>query len=166
MDIQHQNDRDLDQVAALIKEIRFGMLVTEEADGTLRSRPMTTLQMDADGCLWFFTGLDSAKLAEEQQHREVNISYARPDKQDYLSVSGSASVVRDREKMKSLWTAWIKPWFPQGLDDPNLVLLKVRIGEAEYWKAPGTAPMRLYGLAKGVVTGNTDALGENRSVRR
>lgn len=166
MDIQHQNDRDLEQVAALVKEIRFGMLTTEAEDGTLRSRPMTTLQMDADGALWFFTALDSAKLDDAHAHREVNIAYARPDKQDYLSISGSASVVRDREKMKALWTPWIKPWFPQGLDDPNLALLAVRVSEAEYWKAPGSAPLRLYGLAKGIVTGNTDAIGENRSVHR
>ncbi len=165
MDVHQQNDSDLDQVAALVKEIRFGMLTTEETDGTLRSRPMSTLQMDADGALWFFTAADSPKMQDAGQHHQVNVSYARPDKQDYLSISGSASLVRDREKMQSLWTAWIQPWFPQGLEDPNLVLLKVSITEAQYWKAPGTAPMRLYGLAKGMLTGDKDALGEHGSVR-
>lgn len=164
MDVETQHDPNLEQVADLVKEIKFGMFTTEEADGALRSRPMATMQMDAQGCLWFFTALDSPKLDEAQQHREVNISYARPDKQDYLSVSGTVSIVRDRAKMQSLWSPWIKPWFPDGLDDPNLVLLKVRIDAAEYWKAPGTAVMRLYGLAKGIATGNTDALGENRKL--
>jgi len=165
MDIQEQRDGDLQPVAELVDEIKFGMLTTEEADGTLRSRPMATMQMDAEGALWFFTALDSAKLDEAEQHREVNVSYARPDKQDYLSVSGTASIVRDRNKMQALWSPWIKPWFQQGLDDPNLVLLKVSITEAQYWKAPGSAIKRYYGLAKGVLTGNTDALGENRKVR-
>jgi general stress protein 26 len=164
MDIQKQQDPDLEPVAALVKEIKFGMLTTEEIDGTLRSRPMATMQMEANGALWFFTALDSPKLAEAEQHRQVNISYARPDKQDYLSVSGTVSIVRDRAKMESLWSPWIKPWFPEGLDDPNLVLLKVNIRDAEYWKAPGAAVMRLYGLAKGMLTGKTDALGENRKV--
>lgn len=166
MDIEQQHDTDLQEVAALVEEIKFGMLCTEEADGSLRSRPMATMQMDADGALWFFTALDSAKLEEAEQHRQVSVSYARPDKQDYLSVSGSAQIVRDREKMQALWTPWVKPWFPQGLDDPDLVLLKVTISDAEYWKAPGSATKRLYGLAKGMMTGKTDALGENRKIHR
>ncbi|WP_194720638.1 pyridoxamine 5'-phosphate oxidase family protein [Noviherbaspirillum malthae] len=164
MDVQQQAHEELQDVAQLVEEIKFAMMTTEEDDGTLRSRPMSTMQMDAAGNLWFFTGLDSPKVEEALQHRQVNLSYARPDKQDYLSVSGIAEVVRDKEKMRSLWTPWIKPWFPNGLDDPNLVLLKVAITEAEYWVAPGSAVKRMYGLAKGIMTGNTDALGDNRKV--
>jgi general stress protein 26 len=88
----------------------------------------------------------------------------RADKQDYVSVSGTVEIVRDKEKMKELWTPWIKPWFPKGLDDFDLVLLKVTIDEAEYWDAPGSAAMRAYGLAKAVATGKTDALGENKKL--
>lgn len=164
MDVQQQAHQELQDVAQLVEEIKFAMMTTEEEDGTLRSRPMSTMQMDSAGNLWFFTGLDSPKVDEALQHRQVNLSYARPDKQDYLSVSGVVEVVRDKEKMRSLWTPWIKPWFPDGLDDPNLVLLKVAITEAEYWVAPGSAVKRMYGLAKGIMTGNTDALGDNRKV--
>lgn len=165
MDVQDQNYGELQEVAQLVEEIKFAMMTTEEEDGTLRSRPMSTMQMDAGGNLWFFTGLSSPKVEEAQQnHRQVNLSYARPDKQDYLSISGTAEIVRDKEKMRSLWTPWIKPWFPAGLDDPDLILLKVTITEAEYWIAPGSAVKRLYGLAKGMMTGNTDALGDNRKV--
>ena len=46
------------------KGIGFAMLTTEEADGTLRSRPLATLQMDAAGKLWFFTALSSGKVGE------------------------------------------------------------------------------------------------------
>ncbi|SNS21225.1 General stress protein 26 [Noviherbaspirillum humi] len=164
MDVQEQENDDLGKVAELVQEIKFAMMTTEEADGTLRSRPMSTMQLDATGNLWFFTGMDSGKVEEAEQHRQVNLSYARTDKQDYLSISGTCSVVRDKQKMQELWTPWIKPWFPQGLDDPNLVLLKVSIERAEYWDAPGSTLKRLYGLAKGIATGNTDALGENRTV--
>jgi hypothetical protein len=67
--------------------------------------------------------------------------------------------------MEALWTPWLKPWFQDGLDDPALVLLKVRVDEADYWDAPGSSAKRLYGLAKGAMTGNTDALGEHDHVR-
>jgi len=164
MDVQEQQFDELKKVAELVDEIKFAMLTTEEADGTLRSRPMATMQMDAAGNLWFFTALSSPKVEEAGLHRQVNLSYARIDKQDYLSVSGICEVVRDKEKMRSLWTPWIKPWFPRGLDDTDLVLLKVTITEAEYWTAPGSAAKRLYGLAKGMLTGNTDALGDHRKI--
>ncbi|HZW22160.1 pyridoxamine 5'-phosphate oxidase family protein [Noviherbaspirillum sp.] len=164
MDVQEQAFGELKQVADLVDEIKFAMLTTEEPDGTLRSRPMATMQMDAAGCLWFFTAFSSPKVEETEQHHQVNLSYARTDKQDYLSISGTCEVVRDKDKMRALWSPWIKPWFPQGLDDPDLVLLKVTVTEAEYWLAPGSAAVRLYGLAKGMLTGNTDALGEHRKI--
>lgn len=164
MDVQAQHNPDLEKVAALVDEIKFAMLTTEDDDGTLRSRPMSTVQMDADGALWFFTGLSSPKVEEALHHRQVNLSYARIDKQDYLSISGTAEIVRDKEKMQQLWTPWIKPWFPQGLDDPDLILLKIHLHAAEYWETPGNAVTRLVGLARGILTHNTDVLSENRKI--
>lgn len=165
MDIQKQSSAELDKLAALIGDIKFAMLTTEEPDGTLRSRPLSTMQLDAQGALWFFTGQSSPKAEEARQHRQVAVTYARPDKQDYASVSGTAEIVRDRQKMQELWTPWIKPWFPNGLDDPELALLKVTIREAEYWDAPGSTVKRYYGLAKAIATGNTDGLGENEKIK-
>jgi general stress protein 26 len=122
------------------------------------------MEMDADANLWYFTALSSSKIAEAQQHRQVCVSYMRPDKQDYLSISGSAQVVRDKDRMRRLWSAWIEPWFPRGLDDPDLVLLKITVAEAEYWDAPGGAVRRLAGLAKGIISGDTSGLGEHGRV--
>ncbi|WP_334186457.1 pyridoxamine 5'-phosphate oxidase family protein [Noviherbaspirillum sp.] len=164
MDVQEQDNPELQAVADLVKDIKFAMLTTEESDGTLRSRPMSTMQMESNGDLWFFTSQSSPKITEAEQHRQVNLGYARIDKQDYVSISGIGEVVRDKAKMAQLWTPWIKPWFPDGLDDPDLVLLRVRITEAEYWDAPGSTVKRLYGLAKGIVTGDTSSLGDNRKV--
>lgn len=165
MDVQKQADSRLEKLAELIKDIKFAMLTTSEPDGTLRSRPLSTMQMDAEGNLWFFTANTSPKVDEIEQSSQVNLSYASPDKQDYVSISGTAETIRDKSKMKALWTPWIKPWFPEGLDDPNLTLLKVTINEAEYWDAPGNAVARIYGLAKAMTTGKTDALGDNEKVQ-
>jgi general stress protein 26 len=164
MDVQNQRSDELQKVADLVEEIKLAMLTTEEADGTLRSRPMSTVQMDSNGDLWFFTRLSSAKVGECEHHRSVNLSYVHIDKQHFLSISGSAQTLRDREKMKQLWTPWVQPWFPQGVDDPDLALLKVTISHAEYWDAPGSVAKRMYGLAKAVVTGNVDGLGESRKL--
>lgn len=166
MHLERQHNPDFEKVAELVGQTKFAMMTTLEEDGALHSRPMATMEMDAEGNLWFFTSAQSSKVEDAMKHRQVNFSYARTDKQDYLSICGTSTVVRDREKMKQLWTPWIKPWFPNGLDDPDLVLLCVRIRDAQYWDAPGNIVMRIAGLAKAIATGNHDGLGENRKVER
>ena len=164
MDIEKQATDELTKIAELIGDIKFAMLTTTDADGTLRGRPLSTLKIDAEARLWFFTSMSSPKMNEIRENSQVNVTYARPDKQDYVSISGTAAVVKDREQMKALWTPWIKPWFPKGIEDPDLILLQVSIEQAEYWDAPGSAIMRMYGFAKAITTGNTDALGPSAKV--
>lgn len=159
-----QSNAELQKLADIIGDIRIAMLTTEEPDGALRSRPLATLEIDAESKLWFFTALSSGKVGEIDQHRKVNLSYAHPDKQRFVSVCGSARLFRDSEKMQALWTPWIEPWFPDGLADPDLALLEITIDEAEYWDAPASRSGRLFGLAKALTSGNTEQLGEHRKV--
>jgi general stress protein 26 len=141
------------QLWSMIKDIKFAMLVTEQEDGTLRSRPMATQQAEFDGDLWFFTAIDAPKVAEVRHHSKVNLSYAEPDDQKYVSVSGACEVVRDKKKMEELWNPMYKAWFPKGLDDPNVALLKVSVTNAEYWDAPNGKMVHLIGYVKAVVSG-------------
>ena len=156
---------DLSHLKEMIEDIKFCMLTTADDDGTLRSRPLQTAAVDDDGTLWFFTSQSSVKVSEAQADGgRVNVSYASPAKTDFVSVSGRATLVRDREKMRALYTKWIDVFFPKGLDDPNLALLRVEVEKAEYWDSPATAIGRLYALAKGLVTENPDAVGENKKI--
>ena len=158
-------DEELAAVRALVERMKTGMLSTVDPQGGLRSRPMYTLELDHDARLWFFTSVTSAKVEEiAREHAQVGLSYADLGKQDYVSITGRGEIVRDRERIKSLWSAWAKPWFPNGVDDPDLALLCVRIDQAEYWDAPGSMVKRLYALAKGAATGDTSAFGEHRKV--
>jgi general stress protein 26 len=137
----------------LVKDIRFAMLTTVEEDGTLRSRPMATQEFEFDGDLWFFTSANASKVDEVQHNQHVNVSYAEPKDQKYVSVSGTAQLVRDRQKIEELWNPLFKAWFPQGLDDPEVALLKVSVDKAEYWDSPSSRVVRLVGFAKALVTG-------------
>lgn len=161
---QSQADPNMQKLADLIAEASIAMLTTVDADGTLRSRPLATLEMDSEGKLWFFTAMSSGKVSEIDQHRKVNLSYVNLDKQDYVSVSGHARLFRDAEKMRELWTPRVEPWFPEGLDDPDLGLLEITVDDAEYWDAPASKTQRLLGLAKALSSGNTDRLGEHAKV--
>ena len=137
----------------LIKDVKFAMLTTATVDGTLHSRPMATQQADAQGNLWFFTGQNSTKVAEVQSERHVNVTYAEPDDNRFVSVSGTVEVSNDRAKMEELWNPMYKAWFPKGLDDPEIALLKVHVTEAEYWDPPNGKMVQLAGFVKAVATG-------------
>jgi general stress protein 26 len=163
MDIQPQASPEMTRLGELIGESRIGMLTTVEPDGTLRSRPLATLQMDSEGRLWFFTSISSPKVAEIDQHRFVNVSYANPARNDYVSISGTTQILRDRPRMEELWTPWVKPWFPNGLEDQDLALLCVTIQAAEYWDSPGGTVRQFISLAK-ATQGDTEALGDHAKV--
>ena len=147
-----------------IKGIRIAMLTTAEPDGTLRSRPMATQEMDADGVLWFFTYADAPKVGDVEQQSQVNVSYSKPDDNTFVSVSGTAQLVQDRQKIKELWNPFVKAWFPNGQDDPNVGLLKVTVASAEYWDAPSGKMGALYTAAKNLVTHGENPGGENKKL--
>lgn len=156
---------NIKKLRELIKDIKVAMLTTVEDDGTLRSRPMVTQQFEFGGDLWFFTSANAPKVDEVKHDRHVNVSYAEPNDQKYVSVSGRAQIVRDRQKMEELWNPTYKAWFPQGLEDPNLGLLKVSVDQAEYWDSPSGAVVRLVGFVKSVVTGEPIGNpGENEKI--
>ena len=160
-----QHDQDVEKLAKLIKGIKFAMLSTALPNGTIHSRPMATQNAPFDGTLWFFTYADSGKVHELRNDQHVNLSYAEPSDDRYVSISGRATVVRDRKKAEELWTELHRAWFPDGLDDPNLALLRVDVSDAEYWDSPSSKMVQIAGFVKALVTGRpaTDA-GENRKV--
>lgn len=117
----------------LIKNVRVAMLTTVAGDGALRSRPMAIPEADVEGELWFFTCYHSGKSEEIRDNQKVNVSYASPKNDRFVSVCGTASLVRDPERIKELWRGQYKEWFPEGRKDPDLALLRVTIDRAEYW---------------------------------
>ncbi len=152
------------KLAELIKDIKIAMLTTIGSDQTLRSRPMATQQAPFDGELWFFARSDSAKAIEVAHDSHVNVSYAAHDDNRYVSISGRAQIVKNRDKAAELWNPIYRAWFPDGLDDLTLALIRVKVERAEYWDAPAGAMVNLVGFVNAIATGTTFAPGENREI--
>lgn len=149
--MSHQEDNK--KIGELIKDIRIATLSSIEADGDIHSRPMGTMDYEFDGNLWFFTQKDSVKVDEIQARHRVAVAYADSHKNSYVCLTGDGELVLDKEKMKELWTPFLKAWFPEGLDDPQLALLKIKIDRAEYWDGPSSKLVQLYTFAKAALTG-------------
>jgi general stress protein 26 len=143
-----------DALGARIASVRIAMLTTVDADGHLVAHPMTRQDIDPDGNLWFFTSDASSLWQHVAAHAHVNVSFANPDDYVYVSVSGHAEQVRDRDRMRQLWNPFVAAWFPDGVDDPHLALIRVHAHTAEYWDAHGGRMVQLFRMAKAAVTGH------------
>lgn len=139
----------------MIRDVKYAMLTTSGDDGALRSRPLTTLEAEFDGTLRFLVGNDSDLARDVRARPQVNLGYADPGGSTYVSVSGAAAVRRDPARAKALWNAWADAFFPGGPDDPDVGVLEVRVGSAQYWKVPGGMLGKITAYAK-VLAGRTD----------
>lgn len=156
---------DLQKLREMVKDIDFCMLTTVDEDGDLRSRPMSTNgDIDPNGDIWFFTGASSAKVSELATSPKVNLSFADPKNQQYISISGHAELVRDRKKIEELWRPEFKMWFPEGKDDPDIALLRVRLEKAEYWDSPSSTIGYALSFVSSLVTGKKPDFGENKKL--
>jgi general stress protein 26 len=156
--MQHGNHRDSEGAAKLyelIKDVRIAMMTTVEPDGELHSRPMYNQEADENGDLWFFTKLATPKVTEISKDKQVNLGYSDPSKQNYVSISGRAEIVRDKAMIKDKWTEGMKAWFPQGTDDPQIALIRVRPEKGEYWDSPSSTVLHIYGYVKATLTGSS-----------
>jgi general stress protein 26 len=152
-------------VKDLIKNARICMLTTMTAEGKHVARPMALQDVEFDGDLWFFAYSDSDVVAQIAQNPQVNVSFSDSGQNAWISISGAAVRTDDRAKAEDLWSAPLKAWFPDGLDTPNLTLIKVHADTAEYWEsAHSSRVITLIGYAKAAVTGKTPDAGENETV--
>lgn len=146
---------DVKKLRKIIKGAPVAMLTTVATDGSLRSRPMATLKAPFDGYLWFFIRTGAPVSGEIQESQRVNLSYTLPNDDRYVSVSGTANVSRDPERVKELWSGWMKEWFPDGKKDPDLSILRVRVEHAECWDPKTGAMVQLSGLLEAVIAGRS-----------
>lgn len=158
MKLQPQATAELSKLGELIEDMPVAMLTTQDASGDLVSRPMTALEMDPQGALWFFTDLRSTKLA---QLRAVNLAFTDSGRSSYVSLCGSGHTVTDAAHIQALWTPFAKPWFPDGPASPNLALLKFVPAAAEYWDASSSRMVRLFAMVASIVSGKPVAMGEH-----
>ena len=159
----HAGSAEVEKVRELVKDERIAMLTTVAADGSLVSRPMGVQAVDFDGDLWFFAAEDSHKVAEIAHDSAANAAFS--GKSSWVSLSGRASVVRDRAKIRELWNAVADAWFPDGPDTPDVVLIRLHADTAEYWDSPGGRVATLFRLVTTKVTHKPYEGGENETVR-
>jgi general stress protein 26 len=149
----------------MVKDIDFCMLTTLDENGDPHSRPMSSNgDIDQTGNLWFFTSVSSHKVSEIENTPKVNVSFADPENQRYVSVTGVANLVRDRKKIEELWRPEFRMWFPEGKDDPEIALMQIKLEKAEYWDSPSSTIGFALSFVSSLITGKQPDFGENKKL--
>jgi general stress protein 26 len=148
-----KNTEALQKFKSLVEDINVCMFITNTTGDHEHTRPMATIETEDDGTVWFYTDVRSIKVEEVNNQHTVHLVYAHPGKSTYLDVWGSAEIVSDRQQIIDKWSPVVKAWFPDGIADPNLALLKVQPYEAYYWEAESGKMVQFFKMAASVVTG-------------
>lgn len=156
---------DRQKVWELIKDIKVALMVTTGDGDRLRGRPMAALNKTFDGTLWFASREGAPKEGQIADHAQVLLAYSEPKSQDYVSVSGRATLVHDKAQVKALWSEALRVWFPKGPEDSAITLIKVDVESAEFWDSPSSSWVYAMGYAKARLTGEPPKdVGENKVV--
>ena len=148
----HSEDA-LKKLKELVESIYICMYCSMEHGSDMASRPMGTAKIEDDGTIWFFTTDHSGAAEIAQEHSEVCLNYAHITKNTYLCVMGDSELVFDKAKMKELWSDFLTTWFPQGVNTPDIALIKVTPRSAHYWESDAARLRILFSYIKAKVTG-------------
>ena len=154
---------ELETIRSIMKDAKFATVTTRGADGKLYSRPLAVLAHDFEGTVWFFTPDPSPKTDEVRLDPNVNVAYA--DGASHVSLSGTASVTRDRSLIDEFWNPWAESWFEGGRDDPSVALLQVDANSVEFWHVDKPGVVRAFEVARALITKDAPDVGESRTVR-
>jgi len=163
--MQEVRNQDVEKLVELVKGVSVCMFITQEKNAAhISGRPMGINKIDDDGTMWFFTKASSEKVDEIEESKKVSISITNESIQNYLMIHGTATFVNDKEKMKSLWSSIMKAWFPLGLEDPDMTLIKVKPNEVNYWDSSSSKMVVLFHMIKAIVSGKEYAEGEHGKI--
>ena len=163
--MKEEINKNVEKLIEMVKGVRVCMLITNERNAeNLSGRPMSISKIDDDGTIWFFTKSSSYKVEEIEESKKVSIAITNESSNNYLMIHATAKLVNDKTKMKELWSSILKAWFPLGLDDPDMTLIKVTPNEVNYWDSSSSKMVVLFNMLKAIVTGKEYAEGEHGKI--
>ena len=164
-------EKKLDDLYKLIDGMEVAQFTTRRADGHLVSRPMQVQRRVSGSDLWFMTNGESHKLEELATDPHVNCAFYNGRTREWVSVSGTAVISRDKRLIHDLYQADWRAWLGDegggrdgGPDDPRITLVLIEAHSVIYSKKDRPAPLQLFELAKGIVTGEPPKMSDTRTL--
>ncbi|MGF9691945.1 pyridoxamine 5'-phosphate oxidase family protein [Rhizobium sp. 0TCS1.26] len=143
----------LKELSKQLGKIDFCMFNTTGGSATINSRPMSNNgDVEYDGDSWFFSYEDTRKVREIESESVVSLTFTAPPSLlgkpgIFIAVDGNASLIRDKAQFEAHWVSDLDRWFPQGIDTPGIVLIKVSARNIEYWDGEDNGRIALGGTS-------------------
>lgn len=106
------------------------VMIGLEGDGR-HSEPMTAqLDPDANGAFWFYTKRDN-RIAPGGRAMAQFVSKGHGL---YACIAGTLTRETDPAVVDRYWNKQVEAWFDGGRDDPDLLMLRFDLDDAEIWE--------------------------------
>lgn len=131
--------KTLSDISEAMRDIDFCMLATHTSSGSIAARPMSNnREVDYDGDSYFFACDSVHSIGEMEADPNVSLTFQGKDHLlgrpgIFIAIEGKAELSRDKALFAEHWTDGLDRWFPQGVDTPGLVLIKVHANRLHYW---------------------------------
>ena len=129
----------MEELSKKLSKIDFCMFNTDSGSRQINSRPMSNNgDVEYDGDSWFFSYEDTKKVMEIERDPSVTLTFTAPPSilgkpGIFIAVNGEASLIRDKAQFEAHWVKDLDRWFPEGIDTPRIVLIRVSARTIEYW---------------------------------
>lgn len=159
-----KNEKNIALLKEMTENVRICMFTTVSLKDELSARPMATVKVEDDGSIWFFSNEYDLKSKEISKENEVMLAYSDPAKNTYITVNGKAKLINDQVRKEAYFSPAVKAWFPDGLEDPRLILICVEPETAEYWEGTSSKVVVAFNMLKAIVTGDEYDAGKHDKI--
>lgn len=151
----------VDKVWKLAKDIGRCMFITWDGERQ-RARPMAATISRDEHMIYFLTDEHSAKTWQVENFPIVTLAFSDNSKNDYVAITGTATVSNDRDKIQQLWSPFAKAWWDSP-EDPEIRLVTVAPDDAEMWESPN-GPVANVKMLVAAAIGKRPDMGDNAKV--
>lgn len=123
------------------------------------TQPMTAFAEADNNCVWFFTRdeLDLARQARAGQ--DARMILMSKDREVYADIRGTLDCLHDRARVDKYWGPMVAAWYPEGKEDPHLILLRFTPEEGQVWVSDKGIVRLAFEVAKANITHTTPKAG-------
>jgi len=132
------NNRTIEDIAKTMAGIDIAILSTHTENGQIANRPMSNNgDVKYDGTSYYFTFEQARTVGDIKANPNVALGFAGKggifSGAIYVAVEGRAELIRDKAAFEAHWAGDLDRWFTDGVDTPNIVLIKVKATRITYW---------------------------------
>lgn len=155
----------VEKIRQLAKSARVCFFGTTHGSPPLDVRPMTVQEVDVVGNLWFLSARSSALNKDIARNPKVQLLFANPADSEFLNLQGFATIHDTKAFREKYYTPLAKTWFPGGVNDPELTVIRVMPREGHYWDTVYGKAVTLLMVAVGAVTGQPMDIGVQGDIK-